>query len=472
MNFTADQQIAYDNMLAGKNVFITGEAGTGKSYVVNTYIKEMEKKNKNILVCAPTGIAALNVNGVTVHRAFKASVEPQIVKHVANVPDVVKEAEVIIIDEISMCRIDLFDYIARVITRAEDICLKRKQVIVVGDFFQLPPVTTKNDYQVLKEIYPDYDNGFAFESDNWTDFEFETIILKQIMRQTDNAFITNLNKARIGDSRCISYFNQNAQKEQLENGIVLCGTNKRVEEINQSELSKIDKKEKVYTAIVSGEVKNQDKATSDEIKLKVGARVIILINDTENFNYQNGSIGVVTKLNNQSIRVKLDYNNKVVTIESHEWAIEDYKVVEEVVDNVKVKRIEKERIGTFIQMPVKLAYAITIHKSQGQTYDKVNLIPTSFDCGQLYVALSRVKSIEGLCLIRKMRREDLICHEKVRKFYKIKSNKNQERRKLMFAKFGKDIYDLDPDIIARCPREVQVKLHQLQVALARNNKDD
>lgn len=472
LNFTSDQQVAYDSMLAGNNVFITGEAGTGKSYVVNSFVKEMEKKNKNILVCAPTGIAALNIGGVTVHRAFQANIEPQITKHIRNVPEVVKEAEVIIIDEISMCRVDLFDYIAQVISRAEEICLKRKQVIVVGDFFQLPPVTTKNDLKVLKEIYPNYDKGFAFESDSWKDFEFEMIILKQVMRQSDNDFITNLNKARVGDHCCINYFNQNAKTKQIKNGIVLCATNKMVAEINQNELVKINKKEHVYHATSIGEVKAQDKATGDEITLKIGARVIILINDTENFEYQNGSLGVVTKMNQQSIRVKLDYNNKVVTIKPFEWVIEDYKVVEEVVDNVKIKSIEKDRIGIFIQMPVKLAYAITIHKSQGQTYDKVNLIPTSFDCGQLYVALSRVKSIEGLCLIRRMRRDDLICNEKVIKFYNVKNNKDQERRKLMFAKFGKDIYEMDQAIIVKCPKEIQVKIHQLQVALARSKKDD
>ena len=165
-------------------------------------------------------------------------------------------------------------------------------------------------------------------------------------------------------------------------------------------------------------MKSSDKPTFDILELKVGARVIILVNDIENNDYQNGTIGTIAALKANGVSVTLD-NGKIIKIGMHEWEIESYTIVEESRDEVKFNKLEKTKIGSFKQLPLKLAYAITIHKSQGQTYDKVNLIPYSFSCGQLYVALSRVKSIEGLCLIENIKKEYLKCDEKVKLFYGI-----------------------------------------------------
>lgn len=462
---TKDQKEAYDYMLAGENVFLTGEAGTGKSYVINTFLNEMEAQDKNVLVCAPTGIAAINVNGVTIHRSFQAALEPQVNQRIFKVPETVKQADIIIIDEISMCRVDLFDYVVRVIAKAEEECLKRKQLIVVGDFFQLPPVTIESDYNVLKSIYSDYDKGFAFESNNWNDFGFKMIELKSVMRQSDNDFINALNKVRVGKKSGLDYFNQQASASLIERGIVLCATNKVADKINKQELDKIKTRAKNFKAVITGEVKDSDKPTTDIISLKVGARVIVLVNDTAMFKFQNGSLGTVMSIKDSSVDVQLDQNHEVVNFGYYEWKIEDYTLVSERVDGVEFKKLKKKQIGSFMQLPLKLAYAITIHKSQGQTYDKVNLIPYSFDCGQLYVALSRVKSIEGLCLVQKIRQEYLICNDKVKAFYHLEEKPSQDQILIDFAKrilLMKDIHDDCPVEIKKLISKTYLQLKKIR----------
>lgn len=339
----------------------------------------------------------------------------------------VKESDIIVIDEISMCRIDLFDFVVRTIMKAEENSLSRKQIVVVGDFFQLPPVTTDNDLEVLKEIYENYHKGYAFESTNWQDLNFQTVELKQVIRQKNPEFIHELNKARIGDYSCVHYFNTHCQKTLFENGIILTATNRKAEQINHDRLSKIPYKAKVYHSRIVGDVKNSDKPTLDELHLKIGARVMVLINDTEQNLYQNGSFGKVYKLEDESVTVLLDTNKTLVTFGYHEWAIENYVLSKRKEGDIEDNHLSKEKVGAFYQIPLKLAYAITMHKSQGQTYDQVNLIPYSFDNGQLYVALSRVKSIEGLCLINQLRQENLICSQEVKDFYHIGSYKSKDK---------------------------------------------
>ena len=324
ISLSKDQYKAYQQLLSGNNVFLTGGAGTGKSFVLQLFINEMEKQNKNVIVCAPTGIAAINIQGVTIHRCFQVSPEPQVVKHIKKVPQVVKESDIIVIDEISMCRIDLFDFVVRTIMKAEENSLSRKQIVVVGDFFQLPPVTTDNDLEVLKEIYENYHKGYAFESTNWQDLNFQTVELKQVIRQKNPEFIHELNKARIGDYSCVHYFNTHCQKTLFENGIILTATNRKAEQINHDRLSKIPYKAKVYHSRIVGDVKNSDKPTLDELHLKIGARVMVLMNDTEQNLYQNGSFGKVYKLEDESVTVILDTNKTLVTFGYHEWSIENY----------------------------------------------------------------------------------------------------------------------------------------------------
>ena len=202
-------------------------------------------------------------------------------------------------------------------------------------------------------------------------------------------------------------------RQVFYSGIHLCATNKEAEKINNRELDKLDGSERTYIAKESGEVAESDRATSRELTLKEHARIMMLINDPEE-RYQNGSLGTIDKLGTNYINIRLD-NGKEISVERHKWEIERYTIVTNANNE---KTLEKEVVGTFSQFPIKVAYAITIHKSQRQTFDSINLHPACFTVGQLYVALSRVKSIAGLHLVSPIKEKHLLTSKSVFEFYK------------------------------------------------------
>lgn len=468
---TKTQKKAFDEMVAGHNVFLTGEAGTGKSFVTTAFIEYCRKNNKKVLITAPTGIAAINVGGSTLHRAFRIPIKPFINDNsIILVPDTVKEADTIIIDEISMCRIDIFEYVATVIRKAEKIKHKPKQLIVIGDFFQLPPVVPKQESEILKTIYPNTNKFYAFESKYWKEFNFENVLLKEIVRQKDPLFIEQLNKARVGDTTCIPFFNNQMANEKFYDGISLVSRNNVASKINEEKLKSLPGKMTVYQAKYIGTFKPTDCLAEEELMLKKGARVMSLINDPMD-RYLNGSFGTVEKMTRKAVTVKFD-NNITCEISYNVWENVNY-TVENTTDDAgnAIKRLNTEVIGTCTQMPLKLAYAITIHKSQGQTFDKVNLYPYAFDVGQLYVALSRVKSLSGLAMCNKMSSKYLMCDEHVKQFYEeiapdeqpAKPPEQTERQKVVvdflnyFSRIDQKTYDLLPeegkhqiDIVRQC----------------------
>lgn len=403
MALTAEQRRAYNKMKTGENIFLSGRAGTGKSYLLNHFIKA--NKNRNILICAPTGIAAINIGGTTIHRAFKAPIRPLIRgTYNAEPTEAVLAAEIIIIDEISMCRSDLFNYVADVIKNAESKRgAKKKQLIVVGDFFQLPPVVNRRD----KEIFGEDFEGFAFQAETWADFDFTPIVLKKVLRQKDNDFIENLNKVRYGNIEGVNWINQHAG-EGVNDGIYICGTNIRAQSINEKGLDNLNSPSRFYYADVEGDVDSNDKFADERIVLKNGARVMSLINDPGG-NFQNGSMGIIRSCTDSYVRVEFN-NGYTEDFQKYTWEIYSYKK--------EGNRLVKERVGKYSQIPLKLAYAITIHKSQGKTFDRVTLFPSCFLSGQLYVALSRVSSISGLSLDYKIKSKDLVVSDKVVEFYK------------------------------------------------------
>lgn len=393
------QQQAIEAMKAGKNIFLTGGAGVGKSFLVKEFISWAEKEGKNIAVCAPTGIAALNVGGVTCHSAFRLSLGPVPIEEVKNVKIGV---DTIIIDEVSMLRFDAFGRIVKILLAQE----KRPQLILVGDFYQLPPVIMPRDRGILEEYYPGakFGKGFAFQSGAWKAYGIETIELTESVRQKDDdGFAAALNAVRVGDFKGIEYIVNHSSKHKFIDGIALCPTNKEADNINFNKLSAIRNKSRMYYAFWKGEVNPNDYPAATKIELKVGARVIITANDSEG-KYCNGSQGTITQLFEDSVTVELDNGNKV-NVKRFTW---------KAFTNAGGEQIE---IGSYNQIPVKLGWAITVHKSQGMTLEKVNLNPKMFEVGQLYVALSRLTKAEGLFINGSITPNDLRVSEEVKNFY-------------------------------------------------------
>lgn len=423
---TADQKKALSVLESGANVFLTGEAGTGKSFVLREFMRR--NKGKNIIVGAFTGIAAINIGGSTLHRIFKApigTIKPG--DYNTKPSEALVKADVIVIDEISMCRIDLFEYVVRTIAAAERIrqynentnalnegrsprVLNSKQIIVVGDFYQLSPVIGERDEPTFYSFWnrETICDGFAFASPLWEELHFKNILLTEIVRQSgDSDYIENLNKIRIGDVSGIAWFNENISRTPLPNAIYLCGTNAKANAINRKESDALPGEAKIYTAKSSGTVGDGDKLTNEKLELKVGMQVMTLVNDMHG-QYQNGSIGKIVALHDDQVDVRLN-NGKHVTVVAYNWEINGFEV-----QNNKIERVV---LGNYIQIPLKVAYAITIHKSQGQTYSNVNVSPDCFAPGQLYVALSRAQTAKGMAFSHTITREDLRTNFNVKRFY-------------------------------------------------------
>ncbi|MDY5522196.1 MAG: AAA family ATPase [Agathobacter sp.] len=412
---TDDQHKALNIMLNGENVFLSGQAGTGKSYVISLFLdRKKDEKNTNIMVCAPTGMAALNIGGVTLHRAFGVPVGPicpEIIE-MAQATELVKKADIVIIDEISMCRFDLFAYVVAMIEKAEWEMQKHIQLIAVGDFFQLPPVMMEKDRQVLMACWGKaIGKGYAFESIWWARCNFVNCCLQEVVRQDDSDMVYQLNRLRIGDSESIKWFNLYSDALHYDKGIMLVPTNFLADKINLDKTEALSGQARHYVGRANGQVQESDKLTAVDLVLKVGIRVMALVNDSDNA-YSNGSLGTVQELRDGEVVVKFDDGNTAV-ITPYTWQVYEY-TVDEVCG---VKSVNKHGIGTFTQLPLKVAYAVTIHKSQGMTYSEVSFYPKCFDAGQLYVALSRCKDVSHLHLAEPIYQKYLITNGAVKQFY-------------------------------------------------------
>lgn len=413
---TKGQKNALDAMVSGQNVFLTGGAGTGKSYVLKKFL-ELRNDGRLIVACAPTGIAALNLEwGVTIHKAFCVPVgEIADYRHLSSSlygpKDYVKNADTIIIDEISMCPIDVFDFIMEQLHKIEVSRGRRFQIVVCGDFFQLPPVMTGKRADLLRKIYPHMDSGFCFESRNWSKLNYTSFNLTEVIRQKDSELISMLNLARIGDVSCLNYFNSRVIDDSYssDRDVILSGRNSEVNKINDERLNSIKSASKTYEIEIDGDIPLTRINFVEKLTLKVGARVMALVNDNVNHEYVNGSIGTVSGLESDHVVVKWDNGSKSeVYVETIELKEPDYY-------NGRFSSIVK---GSYSQIPLKLCYAITIHKSQGQSIDRCLIYPNSFEKGQLYVAMSRCTNPENLRFARPIKESDLRTSQAVIDFYK------------------------------------------------------
>ena len=398
MQFTVGQQLGFNIILNGWNTFITGGGGVGKTELILKTAEHLQNIGKSVMMCAPTGMAALKINGVTVHRQFNAPVGVlNYRRDMYGADDELIKTDVLIMDEVSMCRVDLFDFVCNKVLDANrvrhNMGLEDIQFILVGDFFQLAPVLLPNEKIALDKYYgKDMDAGYAFMSKFWDMFNFVPVILTEVVRQRDNDFILDLNKIRGGDKVYVNYIYENSNKNEIDGAITICGTNSEASEINTRRLREIDEESIFYEAITEGDVLPTDVNADFMLELREGARVIVIINSDESGGYKNGSLGTVVGLYDNEVIVQLD-SGGTETLMRYTWPVFRYSLEK---DECGIEKLTKQQVGSVTQFPLKLAYAITIHKSQGQTYDKVNLSPYSWDCGQLYVAISRVRSLENL----------------------------------------------------------------------------
>lgn len=414
-----EQQKAFDIVANTNNcLFITGKAGTGKTTFVKRLLKEV---NKNFLVLAPTGIAALAVGGQTIHSFFGFPLDvigPH--THLSISPiqkDMLEKVDTIIVDEASMVRSDMVDGMDRCLRIAFNTHMPfgGKQVVFVGDLFQLPPVVKMGsvDEEMLHDLYgsgvPFFFKAQVLKRMNLLNIEFQ-----KVYRQSDAEFVNILNKIRIGETTSddLTLLNQHVCKtEDLSDySVILSAFNKRVEQINEKKLAEIDAEEFCYEGQISGSFNKGDSSAPMRLRLKVGAQVIFCRNDYAH-GCANGTIAMVKKLEEDRITIRLE-NGTELNVKQATW--ESY----ERVYNRETRRMESKVVGTYTQYPLRLAWAITIHKSQGMTFDRMHLDLTrgTFAPGQAYVALSRMRSLKGLTLSNAIMPHHITQNPEVRAF--------------------------------------------------------
>ncbi len=397
--WSAEALQAIDHVTHGANVLITGKAGTGKSTLLR-YMRSI----KNAVVVAPTGIAALNVGGATIHSVFKLPhkcISKEDLFYNPKQVKALKAIKLLIIDEISMIRADVFDAMnyALQLVNSNSKPFGGVQLVMFGDLFQLPPVVERGLDVYFASVYQ---GVYFFNTPVWGQMQFACVELVDVYRQKDPVFIKLLNairEKRISPD-AIDWVNRKCYKQMAEDATILCSTNDRAATINASKLAAINSPSFSYAAQVVGDFTPSSFPTEQQLNLKVGARVMMLKNDADK-RYVNGSIGEVIKLSSKQILVHID--GETCSVEPAEWSSISYQY------NSSTNELAEEVVGEFKQMPLKLAWAITIHKSQGLTFERVHvdLGRGAFSTGQVYVAFSRCKSIEGLSLQQPLKLNDL-----------------------------------------------------------------
>lgn len=392
--------------MEGKSLFITGKAGTGKTTVLREITAQCKRKGKNVVVLAPTGVAAKIAHGVTIHSFLHLPIGPYIpgmrkkrlYYHSDEVKALVNNLDIIIIDEVSMVRCDILDEIDDVLRhyRNSKFPFGGIQIVLFGDLFQLMPVAPEEEWDILKDVY---DSPYFFHSKVIEKMNLPLFELKTVHRQDAREFVDLLNSIREGSlsaskklklkSRYIKGFTSKGN----DGFIRLTTHNRKADNENYKRLKRLQGNTFEYKAIIEYDYPSNDYPTDYVIRLKRGARVMFVRNDNDENKFVNSTLGTVIALDEDSIIVKTD-EGKTVDVEKQRWTYYEYHI------NKQTKEIEAIPCGSFIQYPLKLAWAVTIHKSQGLTFDKVIVdVGGAFTYGQVYVALSRCTSLEGIVLV-------------------------------------------------------------------------
>ena len=456
MTYTSNPQLelAFDFIQnTNRNIFLTGKAGTGKT----TFLHQLKEQSlKRMAVVAPTGVAAINAKGVTIHSLFQLPFGPFLPgskndlnrnrKFSQKKINLLKSLDLLVIDEISMVRSDLLDGIDSVLRRYKD---RNKpfggvQLLMIGDLHQLPPVVKDEDWRLLSEYYK---TPYFFGSLSLQQTYPITIELKHIYRQSDEDFIRLLNKVRDNEmdeevlkllnSRYIADF----QPTKEDAYITLTSHNAAANSINKEQLDLLKDKLHTFKATVEGNFPEHSFPTAEILSFKVGAQVLFVKNDiSQEKQYYNGKIGQITKIEKETITVKCPGDADAIKVSKVDWTNRKYSL------NAATKEVTEEEVGTFTQFPLKLAWAITIHKSQGLTFERAVIdAQSAFAHGQVYVALSRCKTFEGIVLRSKLASRS-VKTDSVVKNYTEESEKN--------APTEKDLYQSKKDYQQSLIREL------------------
>lgn len=397
--------------------FLTGPAGSGKSSLVH-YIKN--HVFKNVVCAAPTGVAALNVGGQTLHSLFRIPLGPVIpgdsrlfdIRFRKTQLSIFRKCDLLVIDEVSMVRADILDAVNVILQNVmrNNEPFGGKRVLMVGDVFQLEPVTSSGEVGLLAQYYQ---SPFFFRSMVIEESGLEILELNQIYRQSDKRFISLLNQVKLGeaDEYVLEKLNERVQQNTFpEKGIILCARRADAEQINHDQMKGLQSGSRIYNGKLKGDFATSVLPCDLSMELKTGARVMFVRNHSER-KYVNGTLGVIESLNDTTVNVRTD-NGELIEVSPESWENIKYDFDE------KENKILENKIGSFEQLPLKLAWAVTIHKSQGLTFERVHvdLGKGSFAGGQLYVALSRCTTLEGLSLERPLRPMDFRVNREIIEF--------------------------------------------------------